>query len=259
MGQRDILHERSSSMIHRIDIVHAARPLRHVFWGALLVLLDVAFAVSSGGEGFRIDILNDTLGMALITAAVARLRGIPVSASYATRMKFIHWVSILGVIETAVGHLIFAQPWLLTFLLQILGMAKIVALLLFCACMRDLCVEGMLAEAARRWRTTLALFVALYGIPLGLLQIAGIITMSTGDSFYIDLGPGMLVIGAIFFVPLVSFFRATSTMARSAEMPAFPMAAIASPRVTAPHAGSPRDRGHGRLTRSGSFAITPST
>lgn len=224
-------------MIHRVEIVHAVRPLRHIFWGALLVLLDVAFTLTSGGEGFRIDILNDTLGMALITAAVARLRGIPVSASHAARMKFIHWVSILVVIESAIDHLIFARPWLLTFLWQILGMAKIVALLLFCACMRDLCVEGMLARAARRWRTTLVLFVFLYGIPFGSLQIAGLITMLAGGSFHIDLGPGMLVIGAIFFVPLVSFFRATSAMARSAEMPAFPLAA---------------------LTRSGSFAVTPS-
>ena len=116
-------------------------------------------------------------------------------------------------------------------------MAKIVALLLFCACMRDLCVQGMLAEAARRWRTTRLLFVALHALPLGLLQIAGFITMLAGGSFHIDLGPGMLVIGAIFFVPLASFFRATSTMARSAEMPAFPPAA---------------------LTRSGSFAVTQS-
>jgi hypothetical protein len=250
-------------MIHRVDIVHAVRPLRHVFWGALLVLLDVAFTLTSGGEGFRIDLLNDTVGMALITAAVARLRGIPVSASYAARMKFVHWVSILAVIASAIDHLIFARPWLLTFLWQILGMAEIVALLLFCACMRDLCVEGLLAEAGRRWRTTLALFVALYGMPFGLLQIAGIITVLTGGSFHIDLGVGALVIGAIFFVPLVSFFRATSTMARSAEMPAFPIAAIASRRMTAPHVGSPVDLGHGRiherLTRSGSFAVTPST
>ena len=246
-------------MIHRVEIFHAVRPLRHIIWGTLLVLLDFAVTLTSGTEGFRIDLLNDTVGMALITAAVARLRRIPVSASYAARMKFVHWVAILAVIESAIGHLIFAQPWLLSFLLQILGMAEIVALLLFCACMRDLCVEGMLAEAGRKWRTTLALFVALYGIPFGLLQIAGIITMSTGGSFHIDLGLGALIIGAIFFVPLVSFFRTTRAMARSAEMPAFPVAAIASRPMTASHDGSRLDRGHGRLTRSGSFAVTPST
>ncbi|HWN68994.1 MAG TPA: hypothetical protein VNM90_15255 [Haliangium sp.] len=216
-------------MILREDIVHAARPLRQIFWGTLLVLLDVTFSLTYGGGGFRFDVLDDTLGMVLIIAAVARLRGIPVDSYYVARMGFIRWVAILALSESILDHFIFAQPWLLTFLLQILGIAKIVASLLFLACMRDLCLETMLIEAARRWQTTLTLFLVFYGIPFGLLLI---VAMLAGDSFHIDAGPGMLLIVLLFLVPLVSFFGATLTMARSARMPA--MGAAAWPYVNAP-------------------------
>lgn len=220
-------------MIHCDDIIHAARPLRQIFWGTLLVLLDFTFAWTSGGEGFRFDILDDTLGMVLITAAVARLRRIHVDSSYTARMGFIRWVAILAVVESILDHFIFAQPPLLTPLLQILGIAKIVASLLFLACMGRLCLEARWIKAARRWHITLALFLVFYGVPYGLLLI---IAMSAGESFHIDAGPGMLLIALLFLVPLVSFFRATSTMARSAEMAAFPTQATAWPYVNAPHA-----------------------
>jgi hypothetical protein len=225
-------------VIHRddtfyADVFHAARPLRWIFWGVLLVLLDFSFSMTMNGEGFRIDILDDTLGMLLITAAVARLRAIRVDSSYATRMTFILGISILAVLESILDHCIFAQPPLLAFLVQILGIAKIVASVLFCACMRHLCREALLPEAAGKWHTTLALFLVFYGIPFGLLLI---IAMSAGETFHIDVGPGMLLIGLLFLVPLVSFLRATSAMARSAEMADFPAKATAWPFVNAPHA-----------------------
>lgn len=52
-------------------------------------------------------------------------------------------------------------------------------------------------------------------------------TMS-GQASPVDLGSGILLIGLPFFVALISFFSATSTMARSAEdMSAFAVKATA--------------------------------
>lgn len=224
-------------MTQRAPIIHAARPLRRIFWGALLVLLDVTFSATVNEVGFRLDLLDDTVGMVLITAAVATLRGMSMNPSYAARMGFVRWVSILALIESILDHFIFPQPALLALFVQTLGFAKILAVLLFCACMRDLCREAMMPEAGRKWSTTLVLFFLLYGIPIGLLTIAA---MSPAGSFPIDLGPGLgpwiLPAGLLFLVPLISFFGATSTMASEAEVARMPRAATSWPYVAAPPA-----------------------
>jgi hypothetical protein len=224
-------------VIHREYIIHTAPPLRRIFWGALLVLLDVTYTWTSNGEGFRVDFLSDTVGLVLIIAAVTRLGDIRMGSSYVSRMRFIRWVSILLLLESLMQHFIFDTPWLLTFLSSVLGIATIVAVLWFCACMRDVCREAMLAEAARIWHRTLVLFLVVYGIPWGLLLIAALIAMVTGRPFHFDLGPaGGLLFVAVFVVPLLSFFSATATMARSAEeMPAATPEAATLPRATALH------------------------
>ena len=219
--------------MHPVSIVHAVRPLRRIFWGALLVLLDLTFSTTTNDVGFRLDLLDDTVGMVLITAAVATLRDTRVSPSYAGRMGFVRWVAILALLESILDHFIFPQPALLASLVQALGIAKPVAVLLFCACMRDLCREAMLPEAGRKWHTTLMTFLFLYGIPLALLTLAAILPEG---AIHIDVGPWMLLALPIFLVPLISFFSATSTMARLAESAPLPRAVTSWPFVAAPPA-----------------------
>lgn len=204
-------------MIHREDIIHAARPLRWIFWGALLVLVDISFSMTFGETGFQFDLLNDTLGMLLITAAVGRLRNIGLDSSYANRMQFIHWVAIVALLESLMNHFVFQKSWLLMSLSLALDLATIVALLAFCTSMRDVCRAGMLAEAGQKWHRTFVLFLVLYGIPGLLLVFFGIAAIATNQSFRFDLTPSALVIGLLFLVPLFYFFSATSTMARAAE------------------------------------------
>jgi hypothetical protein len=221
--------------MHRVPIIHAIRPLRRLIWGALLVLLDfILFKYTNDGVGFRIDVLDDTVGMVLIASAVATLRDIYVSPSYAVGMGFVRWVAILALLESILDHFIFPQPAWLELSVQALGYAKPVAILLFCACMRELCREAMLPEAGRKWLTTLMLFLVVYGIPLALSQLAAILPNA---AIHIDAGPWMMWVVLIFLVPLISFFSATSTMARLAESAPSPRAATTSwPYVAAPPA-----------------------
>lgn len=221
-------------MMNRDDIIHAARPLRWIFWGALLVLADVILSWTSGPIGFRLDILDDTVGMLLITAAVGRLQAILVDASYARRMRFIRWVSLLALLDSILQHFIFPKPGLLTFLLLVLGVAMIAAFLSFCACMRDLCRAATLDEAARMWDRTLVVFVLFYGIPGIGLVLFGLAALVDGRTYQLDVGPGTLLIGLLFLVPLFYFFTATKQMARAAEaMPAATVTPAPLPGATA--------------------------
>jgi hypothetical protein len=186
-------------------------------WGTLLVLFDITYTSTSNGAGFRVDFISDSVGLLLITVAVGRLRHIPMDSSYATGMIFVHWVSILSLLESLMQHFVFDSPWLLTFLSSVLGIARIVAVLSFCACMRHVSREALLDDAERIWLRTLVFFFVLYGIPLGVLLTMGLVAMVTGQPPRLDPGSNIVWLGVLFLLPLLSFVSATATMARSAE------------------------------------------
>jgi hypothetical protein len=204
-------------MIHREDIIHAARPLRRIFWGALLVLVDISFSMNFGEMGFRLDLLDDTLGMVLITLAVGQLRDIPMGGWYGTRMVFLHWVAIVALLDSVLQHFIFPRPWLLASLSLVMPFVMIAALLTLCACMRDVCRAATLSEEAQRWQRAFALFLAFYGIPGILLALIGLGVLALGLPAHFTPTPGLLWIGVLLLVPPFYFLRATSTMARAIE------------------------------------------
>lgn len=204
-------------MIHRSDIIHAARSLRWIFWGALLVLLDIIFSMTFGEIGFRLDLLDDTPGMLLIIAAVGPLRGIGMGGWYATRMVFVHWVAIIALLDSVVQHFIFPKPWLLAFVSLVLPFVMIGSMLVLCVCMRDVCQAATLSEAARKWQRAFVLFLIFNGIPSILLVMVAPGVLAVSLPAHVTPTPGMLWIGLLFLVPAIYFFSATSTMARAAE------------------------------------------
>ena len=44
----------------------AISSLRLIFWGGLLCIFDIAFTMRSGHSGYRLDLLNDFVGMIMI-------------------------------------------------------------------------------------------------------------------------------------------------------------------------------------------------
>jgi hypothetical protein len=198
--------------------VHAAvRPLRMIFWGGLLWIFDVTFTSTTNGQGFRFDILNDTLATILITIGVFSLAGAPVGGRFASVMMFVKVVALLSIAETALKHFVFAHSAPLDFTLGLLSLAQLVATILFCLAMRWFCEAAGVPDVARSWHATFLLFCVLYAAPLGIFYALGLLAMSTGSSFHIDLGVAGLLLVVVFAIPLVHLFVSTSRMKRAAE------------------------------------------
>ncbi len=201
------------------DYVNAAiRPLRFIFWGGILWIFDLTFSTTTGGTGFRCDLLDDTLATILIAVGVFRLARTPIPGKYATVMAFIKGVALASIAETALKHFIFPHPAPLEILLLVLGICQLTATLLFCLAMKWFCRTAGLLKVAASWNVTLLLFCAVYLLPLGLFYLAGLIVILAHGSFNIDLGPAGLLLLPVFAVPLIHLFISTSRLRRTAEL-----------------------------------------
>lgn len=198
--------------------VHAAvNPLRFIFWGGILWIFDLTFTYTINGTGFRLDILDDTVGTLLITFGIFHLASAPVGGRYRTAMTFVKAVALLSVVETVIKHFVFEYPAPLTFFIGVLAVCQLAATVVFCMAMKRFCEEAALADVARSWRITLILFWLIYALPLGIFYLASLGAMAAGTSFSLNLGIGGLLLLPVFAVPLVHLFVSTSRMRRAAE------------------------------------------
>jgi hypothetical protein len=193
-----------------IEIQRAVGPLRLVFWGALLCVLDFTI------NGF--DLLNDTIGTVLVAAGVCGLAGLPVhAATYRSRLQFIQIISVLAIAHSIYAQLPIHSPPPVAFFLTVFELLKLVAVILFCMAMKQACEEADLIESTLSWVLTRNLFFWSYAVPFGMFYLAACITMLTGGSFHFDLGPAGLLLIPLFLAPLIHFFMSTSRMKREAE------------------------------------------
>lgn len=204
--------------LNRAQIEATITPLRLIFWGGLLCVIDITFSETTNGRGWTFDILNDFLGTILITFGVFRLLSVEVHDAYRKVMIFVAVVAFLSCFDALHAHFIYRVPSLLTFLQNVLGIAALVAIVLFCIAMRWLCLEAQLNRSAQSWKTTFWLFVVIYLLPLGLFYLIAMISTATGQSFNLNLGPGALLLVIVFLIPLVHFFISTSRMKSEAQM-----------------------------------------
>jgi len=149
-------------MISRDDVRGAITPLRLVFWGGLLCVFDLTFASTTNGRGIRFDLLNDALGMILISVGVCRLASVRVSDRYRTAMLFVVVVSFLATIEAFFNHLVFPRPALLSLMASLFAMACLAAIVVFCVAMLWFCREAGTRAAGDSWKLTTWLFVLIY-------------------------------------------------------------------------------------------------
>jgi hypothetical protein len=200
-----------------IDVRETVLPLRVVFWGAILCIIDITFVTTTNGEGFKFDLLDDAIGAAMIAWGVSRLARIGLHDRYRRVMRFVQIVAVLNIIDAIRDHFVVQWPEFISFVLLVFSLFCLVAVVYFCIAMRWLCEEAALTAAAGSWRATTLLFVVIYLIPLGLFYCASIIAMISGESFHIDLGPLGLLLILVFLVPVVHLFISTSRMVRSAR------------------------------------------
>jgi len=223
------------------QVREAVTPLRMIFWGGLLCVFDFTFTTSSGGTGFKCDILNDVVGMILITIGVFRLGSMRISEGYAAAMTFVRVIAVLATIDAVREVFLFAVPPMARVGLFLLGVACMVATVLFCVAMRRFCRAAALAEAERSWQVTTILFVVIYLVPLGLFYLIAAGAIVTESSFNIELGVFGLLLLPVFAVPIIHLFISTSRMKRAAEQgpPAGTMPPGMGPHGGAPPPGAP--------------------
>ena len=198
-------------------VEQAITPLRLIFWGGLLCLFDFNFSQTTNGRGFQFDVLNDALGMILITVGVFRLSRLPVHDRYATVMKFVQITSVLGLLDAFRKHVVMPLPPVVYFATNLFGIATVAATVVFCVAMRWFCEEANLREPARSWSVTTLLFTVVYLVPLGVLNVLAASAVASGTSFNLNLGSAGSALLLVFAVPLIHFFVSTSRMKRAAE------------------------------------------
>ena len=168
----------------------AVRQLKWVFWGMLLVAIDIPPVWATIAGRWRIDPLNDLVGWLLIVVAVARLGRIRVDEPwldrYGSAMKAVKWVAIVSATAAAMGHVVFAHPDTLDLLLAILGLAQLAAGVLFAVCMWRLCTKAELPRAARGWSIFLAVFLTVYVIPSAFYHYSAYVTQLGGQEYRFD-------------------------------------------------------------------------
>ncbi len=203
------------------DIKSVIVPLRLIFWGALIVLIDLTYSKTENGVGWRFDFLNDAVGMAMIVWATARLAKIRVSDAYRTAMLFVTTAAILSLLDAIHSHFIYDTPPAVTLLSALVGVASMIAMVVFCVAMRWLSEAAGLARAVRSWKITTWLMVIIYLIPIGGLSLAAAIAIAMGSPFNIGLGPKGLLLVPVFCIPLIHFFGSTRRMMADAQSPTF--------------------------------------
>ncbi|MFT6793632.1 MAG: quinol-cytochrome oxidoreductase complex cytochrome b subunit [Rubritalea sp.] len=200
------------------DIRATISPLRLVFWGGLICVFDFTFSQTVNGEGWKFDIINDLVGMLMITWSVVQLGKIELHDRYRIAMNFVTIVATLSCLDALQAHFIYDTPTFVSFLLSVLGVLAMLATVVFCIAMQWLCREADLQRSERSWRTTTLLFIFIYLIPLGLFYGAAAIAIITEASFNINLGPLGLLLMPVFCIPLIHLFVSTSRMRSDVEL-----------------------------------------
>lgn len=201
----------------RLDALAATiTPLRLIFWGSLLCLIDISFSQTVNGSGFKFDLLDDFIGMTLIAVGVFRFARFAPSHSYAKSMAFVKVVAVVSTFKALIDHVAFRAPDVWNFAWTFFSLAELAAVILFCSNMHLLCRALELDGPARSWKTTATLFVCIFAVPLGLFYSASLVAMLIGKSFSVNLGPLGLLLIPVFAIPIFHFFASTSRMARAA-------------------------------------------
>lgn len=201
-------------------IAEAIAPLRMIFWGGLLCLIDIYIVQASNGLGFRIDILKDAVGAVMIAIGVFRLSSLAVQPSYDKTMTFVKVVAVLAILDALRDHFVTPLPLAVALILYFFDIVKPAAVIAFCVAMRLLCKAKGLKLSEASWRITTNLFVLFYAIPHGIMQALGMAAIASGSAYKvsIDIGPLGLLWLPLSAIPINYFFVSTSRMQREEEL-----------------------------------------
>lgn len=152
------------------EIKKAVGPLRLIFWGGMICILD--FSITDNAT-YKFDIISDVIGTIMITVGVFRLAEFEVHRRYSSAISFVKIIAILGIVAAIREHFLFQSPLPIVFVELLVGLASLGAVIALCVAMRWLSEDAGLGRAAQSWQTTMVLFVVLYALPMGLLYLVG--------------------------------------------------------------------------------------
>ena len=199
------------------DISAAITPLRLIFWGCVLCLIDVYSNWNIDGQVWKIDLVSDAIGALMIAWAVFRLSMLRVGGWYSAAMAFVLVVAFLAILVAVHDHFVYDQPQWVSSVVQVAPVVGLTATVVFCMAMRRLSAATGLEQSARSWKITTLLVAVISLIPLGLIHAAGAAATLHVETSTFEL-PNLLVAFVVAqIIPLVHFFLSTSRMAREAE------------------------------------------
>jgi hypothetical protein len=200
------------------DILTTITPLRLVFWGCLLCLIDVHSNWNFDGQVWKIDILSDAIGALMIAWGAFRLSMLRVSGWYSAAMCFVLMVAGLAVPIALHDHLVYDQPQWISGALQLAPVVGLIATVVFCMAMRRLSAAADLEHSERSWRTTTQLVVFISLIPIGIVHAAGALATLVDEASAFQVPPSLASFVALAqIVPLIHFVVSISRMTREAE------------------------------------------
>jgi hypothetical protein len=199
------------------DISAAITPLRLVFWGGLICLIDIHSNWNIDGQVWKIDVISDVIGALGIAWGVFRLSMLRVGGWYHFAMASVLVVASIAVLVAVHDHFVYDQPQWVSVALQLAPVVVLIATVVFCMAMRRLNAAAGLEHAERSWRVTTLLVVFISLIPLGVVHAADAVATLRGETSIFQL-PNLLVALAVAqIIPLAHFFVSTSRTAREAE------------------------------------------
>ncbi|WP_310767721.1 YncE family protein [Mycobacterium sp. Z3061] len=225
------------------DTKSAISPLRWIFWGALICLIDLTYSKTVNGVGWKFDFANDAVGVLIILWGTSRLARIRVHDRYRSALRFVKITAVFSLVDAIHAHFIYDTPAAIALFFSLVNAAEMVATVVFCVAMRWLGEAAGLQRSAKSWKITTLLFVIIYLIPLGSLSCAAAIAIALRSPFHLDLGPAGLWLMPVFAAPLIHFFVSTTRMKADAQSPAH------EPPPHPPQASQQLNRTRRRLVR----------
>ncbi|KAB8141747.1 hypothetical protein F8S13_18575 [Chloroflexia bacterium SDU3-3] len=216
-------------------------PLRMIFWGLLLCIIDFKIKLGFSGVVYRIDLLSDTIGMILVIVGVSRVastyKGSDVDDWFVFSLVCAWPTFGLTILEVFVGDEV---AWY-RFLSSTVGLFSMMATALFCFAMHYVALDSQLPRSADRWKGT-AITVLVWwvgaGIAANIIALAVHLSWIQNPSQWLTIQVGsalifgtVVVLALLFcmlFLPLISFWRSTSHMQRElGRLPPVEGAAVA--------------------------------
>jgi len=216
------------------DISAAITPLRLVFWGGLLCLIDVHSNWNIDGQVWKIDFISDAIGALGIAWGVFRLSMLRVEGWYRTAMTLVLAVASVAVLVAVHDHFVYDQPQWVSVALRLAPVVGLIATVVFCMAMRRLSTTAGLEHAERSWKVTTQLVVFISLIPLGVVHAADAVATLRGETSIFQLPSLLVTLAVAQIIPLAHFFVSTSRMAHEAES----TASVAEHRSAMPSSNS---------------------